>query len=224
MYNLTHAIRLLVIPRCETTLSWDQLRSPQVSQFLVKPVQQQIRSSHFSRATLYALISNTLQFSKEVHLYPGNSGASRTRALVCELLAIKLLREYTTRELIDALSYDFHPLQGLVPDPRGNITPGPNWDSSPKAKELPRAARVSTLEVAIRAQAKRYDPFQQTANPSHYTPAQLPAYRAKLYLVIVYSLPCCSQPLLLFEVCLRFRIRVLKVFQVSRAPPSRATT
>ena len=31
---------------------------------------------------------------------PGNSGASRTRALVCELLAIKLLREFSTRELV----------------------------------------------------------------------------------------------------------------------------
>lgn len=31
---------------------------------------------------------------------PGNSGASRTRALVCELLAIKLLKEFSTRELV----------------------------------------------------------------------------------------------------------------------------
>lgn len=119
-------------------------------------MQQLIRSSHFTRATLYALISNTLQFSKEVHMNPGNSGASRTRALVCELLAIRLLREYSTRELIDALSYDFYPLQGLVPENSGNVTPGPNWESQ-KPRSQPRAARVSTLEVAIRAQAKRSD-------------------------------------------------------------------
>lgn len=100
VYNLTHTIRLLVVPQCETTLSWDQLRSPQVSQFLVKPIQQQIRTSHFSKATLYALMANCLQFNKEVSLYPGNSGASNTRALVCELLAIKLLKEFSTRELV----------------------------------------------------------------------------------------------------------------------------
>lgn len=100
VYNLTHTIRLLVVPRCETTLSWDQLRSPQVSQFLIKPIQQQIRSSHFSKATLYALMANCLQFNKEVSMYPGNSGASKTRALVCELLAIKLLKEFSTRELV----------------------------------------------------------------------------------------------------------------------------
>lgn len=100
VYNLTHTIRILVVPRCETTLSWDQLRSPQVSQFLIKPIQQKIRASHFSRATLYALLANCLQFSKEVQMNPGNSGASKTRALVCELLAIKLLKEFSTRELV----------------------------------------------------------------------------------------------------------------------------
>lgn len=35
VYSLTHAIRIIVQTRTETTLTWDQLRSPQVSQFLV---------------------------------------------------------------------------------------------------------------------------------------------------------------------------------------------
>ncbi|PQE05271.1 integral membrane channel protein [Rutstroemia sp. NJR-2017a BVV2] len=148
VYNLTHAIRLIILPRTETTLTWDQLRSPQVSQFLVKPMQQQIRTSHFSRATLYALMANCLQFRKESQANPGNAGNSLTRALVCELLAIKLLKEYNTRELIDALSYDFFPLQGVAPPE----TPTANWNQ----RNRPAAARISTLEVAIRASAKRF--------------------------------------------------------------------
>lgn len=112
-------------------------------------MQQQIRTSHFSRATLYALMANCLQFKKESQANPGNAGNSLTRALVCELLAIKLLKEYNTRELIDALSYDFFPLQGLAePDP-----PITNWNQRNRAR--PAAARTSTLEVAIRASAKR---------------------------------------------------------------------
>lgn len=139
-----------MLPKTETTLTWDQLRSPQVSQFLVKPMQQQIRSSHFSRATLYALLANCLQFQKESQANPGNAGNSKTRAMVCELLAIKLLKEYNTRELIDALSYDFFPLQGAS---QGS-TPTMTWEQ----RNQPRgnAARVSTLEVAIRASAKRF--------------------------------------------------------------------
>ena len=56
----------------------------------------------------------------------------------------------------DALSYDFFPLQGLSPSQSGTATPGPNWDSSPIFRQQPRVARVSALEVAIRAQSKRF--------------------------------------------------------------------
>ena len=155
VYNLAHAIRLLIAPRCETTLTWDQLRSPQVSQFVIKPIQRDIIMSHFSRATLYALMANCLQFNKESQESPGNSGTSKTRALVCELLAIRLLKEYTTRELIDALSYDFNPLQGLDSDNYYGTPPKQNLNGASTPRAHPRAARVSTLEVAIRAQAKR---------------------------------------------------------------------
>ncbi|KAJ5506964.1 hypothetical protein N7453_005921 [Penicillium expansum] len=147
VYNITHAIRPLIASRCETTLTWDQLRSPQVSQFLIKPILQKIMSTHFSRATLYALMANCLQFEREVHLSPGNSGANQTRAMVSELLAIKLLREYSTRELIDALSYEFYPLQGQ--DQSTALVTGPQ-------RKRVVAARVSCLEVAIRSQAKRF--------------------------------------------------------------------
>ncbi|KAI1799849.1 hypothetical protein F4811DRAFT_70118 [Daldinia bambusicola] len=149
VYNVVHAIRIIVQARTETTLTWDQIRSPQVSQFLVKPMQQQIRTQHFSRVTLYALMANCLQFAKEGQLYPGNVGTSMTRARVCEILALKLLKEYSTRELIDALSYDFYPLQGAPEAPTTHT-------KSSDAKNRPAVARSSTLEVAIRASAKHF--------------------------------------------------------------------
>lgn len=58
-------------------------------------------------------------------------------------------------DALDALSYDFYPLQGL-PTSSGNGTPGPNWDPSSKTKPQARAARTSTLEISIRAQSKRF--------------------------------------------------------------------
>ena len=156
IYNLTHAIRLLVVSKCETTLSWDQLRSPQVSQFLLKPIQQEIRSSHFSSATEYALMANCLQFNKEISLNPGNSGTSKTRAMVCELLAIKLLKEFSTRELIDVLSYDFDPLQGNTSLVSNAAISRSEGAAQSRVKTPPRATRISCLEIAIRAQAKRF--------------------------------------------------------------------
>ena len=145
LYNITHAIRLLIVQRCETTLSWDQLRSPQVSQFLVKPVQSQIRADHFNRATLCALLANCLQFQKEGQMTPGNVGVCRTRALASELLAMRLLKEFSTRELIDSLSYDFDLLQGMDATTAG-----------PVRRPQGRFARVSTIEIAIRGEAKRF--------------------------------------------------------------------
>lgn len=160
MYNITHAIRLLIVARAETTLSWEQLRSPQVSQFLVKPIESQIRTNHFNRATLCALIANGLQFQKEGQMNPGNVGVSRTRALLSELLAMRLLKEFTVRELIDALSYDFDPLQGMSPPTTGRGTPGyatpAHLDDLQHQRTRGKGARVSTIEIAIRSQAKRF--------------------------------------------------------------------
>ncbi|KAL2153200.1 hypothetical protein VTH82DRAFT_4355 [Thermothelomyces myriococcoides] len=148
IYSMTHAIRVIVQTRTETTLTWDQLRSPQVSAFLIKPMLQQIRAQHFSCGTLYALIANCLQFGKEEQLCLGNAGTSATRARVCELLAIKLLKEYSPRDLIDALCHDFYPLQGM-PGSRSPL-------ASPAEKSASVTLRTSTLEVAIRASAKQF--------------------------------------------------------------------
>lgn len=156
VYNLTHAIHLLVVPRCETTLTWDQLRSHQVSQFMIKPIQRNILTSHFSRATSYALLSNCLQFSKEAAQYPQNAGTSQTRAMVCELLAIRLLKEYSIRELIDALSYDFYPLQGLNAESSDAPLTPRVWEFSHLNRQQARTTRISTLEIAIRTGAKRF--------------------------------------------------------------------
>lgn len=156
LYNITHAIRLLIVQRCETTLSWDQLRSPQISQFLVKPIQGQIRADHFNRATLCALVANCLQFQKEGQAQPGNVGVSKTRAAISELLAMRLLKEFSTRELIDSLSYDFDPLQGITTP--GTATPRPGFATPAETQRRAqgRVARVSTIEIAIRAEAKRF--------------------------------------------------------------------
>lgn len=154
VFALTHAIRILVTSRCDTVLTWEQLRSPQVSQFLLKPIEQDIRRNHLNAATHYALMANCLQYGKEAAVSSGSSGTNSTRAMVCELLAIKLLRDFSTRELIDALSYDFDPLQGQ-PDAFPLVNDVPRGAAGSK-KPAHRPARISCLEIAIRAQSKRF--------------------------------------------------------------------
>ncbi|KAJ9631161.1 hypothetical protein H2204_008383 [Knufia peltigerae] len=154
VFSLTHAIRILVTSRCDTVLSWEQLRSPQVSQFLLKPVEQEIRKNHLNAATHYALMANCLQYGKEAAVFPGNSGTNKTRGMVCELLAIRLLKDYSTRDLIDALSYDFDPLQGHLEAMRqdGEV----RREAAISTKHPQRPARISCFEIAIRAQAKKF--------------------------------------------------------------------
>lgn len=147
VFTMTHAFREMVVDRCDTVLTWDQLRSPQVSQFLVKPIQQEIKEHYMNSATHYALIANALQFTKEAS-NAGNSGTDKTRAMLCELLAIKLLREATTRELIDALSYGFDPMQGQ--------SLGDGTQQIYNRRNVQRPARISCIEVAIRAGSKRF--------------------------------------------------------------------
>lgn len=155
IFTLTHALRTLVTSKCDTVLSWEQLRSPQISQFLLKPIEQEIRNNHFNAATEYALMANCLQYTKEGAISSGNSGANKTRAMICELLCIKLLRDHSNRELIDALSYDFDPLQGQANGPEVTNNGGQRQGDN-RRKPPQRPARISCFEIAIRAQAKRF--------------------------------------------------------------------
>ncbi|KEF52968.1 uncharacterized protein A1O9_10875 [Exophiala aquamarina CBS 119918] len=155
VFTLTHALRTLVTSKCDTVLTWEQLRSPQISQFLLKPIEQDIRNQHFNPATEYALMANCLQYTKEGAISSGNSGANKTRAMICELLCIKLLRDHSSRELIDALSYDFDPLQGYA-NAQDATNAGEQRHGDNPRKPIHRPARISCFEIAIRAQAKRF--------------------------------------------------------------------
>lgn len=62
----------------------------------------------------------------------------------------------TCRGAVDALSYDFYPLQGRSSEMKAASSPTPYLDGTVKSRSQVRVGRVSALEVAIRAQAKRF--------------------------------------------------------------------
>jgi hypothetical protein len=94
-------------------------------------------------AMLYALLANMHQFNKESATDVLMSGVMATRAMICEIAAIKLLKEYSNHEdLMNALTYDFFPLANGETGQRTNI--------------IPRWQRISALEIAIQAEAKRF--------------------------------------------------------------------
>lgn len=156
VYNLVHAIRAQIEKQAPeiSALTWEQLKSPQVSSFVVKPILTrllQMEDKSVRKGLIYGLMANCLQFGKEAEENPAIAGSSKTRALLCELLAIKLLKEFTSRELIDALSYDFYPLQGM---PSTAVHPVKRYLR--KTPQTATASRISALEIAIRAHAKKF--------------------------------------------------------------------
>ncbi|KAI5820933.1 hypothetical protein BZA77DRAFT_300364 [Pyronema omphalodes] len=155
VYTLVHWIREEISNNVDTALSYEQLRTPQVSSFVVKPILsnllRQMSDKSSKAAYIYALMANCLQFHKESEENLAMAGTNITRSILCEILAVKLLKEFTSRELIDALSYDFYPLQGM---PTNHFQPTQQRLSSP-ANPL-AATRISALELAIRAQAKKF--------------------------------------------------------------------
>ncbi|ODQ52141.1 hypothetical protein SAICODRAFT_26201 [Saitoella complicata NRRL Y-17804] len=138
VYALTHSIRQEIIAAIDTSLTWDQLRSPQINQFLVRPILQRCQD-RCSRAIVFALLINKAQFEEEAVRTEVKSGVLGTRGRVCELVAIKILKTFRPRELIDILTFDFYPLQGHV-----------------ATTSFAPVQRFSALEIAIRGEAKQF--------------------------------------------------------------------
>jgi hypothetical protein len=130
----------MVVSRVDISLKYEQLKSPQVHSFLIRPLVQALRED-LSPGTLYALMANMHQFNKESSINASMTGVMATRAMICEIVAIKLLKDYSDPDdLMNALTYDFYPLAN------GNT----------RKEIIPRWQRISTLELSIKAEAKRF--------------------------------------------------------------------
>lgn len=93
IYSLVLDTYDLVATRVDLTLKYDQLKSPQVNSFLVRPLVAEMKTN-LSLGTIYALMANILQFSKESELDVAMAGVMTTRSMVCGIVAMKLLKEY----------------------------------------------------------------------------------------------------------------------------------
>ncbi|ANB13997.1 Yvc1p [Sugiyamaella lignohabitans] len=148
IYNIVLDIYDLISARVDTALKYDQLRSPQVHSFLIKPLVADLRDG-LCAGTLYGLMANSIQFTKESSSYAAMAGVMATRAMICEIVAIKLLKDFDEDDLMNALTYDFYPLARGMPE-------NSSTSQSTQSQLIPRWQRLSTLELAIKAEAKRF--------------------------------------------------------------------
>ncbi|KAI9859810.1 MAG: hypothetical protein M1824_003590 [Vezdaea acicularis] len=91
VYTTIHRIRRDVIASVDDPYSLEQLKSPRMNISIVRPLVKQLYSMN-DCSVVYCLLVNQLQFLREQHYAAHQQTVNLTRALLCELIAIKILR------------------------------------------------------------------------------------------------------------------------------------
>ncbi|KAK0530747.1 hypothetical protein OC835_003905 [Tilletia horrida] len=113
VWPILHYVRRLVLNTIDTALSWDELTSVDLNFAIVRPLAHRL-SRLKSIAIVYVLLLNKLQFGNDADKDLAYQQVNTTRAMLCELLAIKMLRTFSRDgiELVTALTAPFSPFAG----------------------------------------------------------------------------------------------------------------
>ncbi|KAJ4466152.1 hypothetical protein C8J55DRAFT_527523 [Lentinula edodes] len=94
VYPIIHSIRSDIIHFIDTPLSYDALTAPDLTYTLIRPLVEKYgaiqRDGNMS--VVFCFLLNRVYFSRDQNM--ATSPVSRTRAELCEILAIRTLREY----------------------------------------------------------------------------------------------------------------------------------
>ncbi|GHJ86400.1 hypothetical protein NliqN6_2802 [Naganishia liquefaciens] len=97
VYPLIHLIRVDVTSHIDTPLTIDQLHAPDSTYTIVRPLTEKY-SSLQNHAIIFCLLLNRVQFLKDASQLSINT-LSLSRANLCEMLAIRVLRGWSERTL-----------------------------------------------------------------------------------------------------------------------------
>ncbi|KAN0063921.1 hypothetical protein ACQY0O_003527 [Thecaphora frezii] len=159
VFHMIQGIRRDLRTTIDTHLTWEELTSVDLNFTIVRPLA--VKYSGFrSIAILYCLLLNRIHFQREANRDLAFQSVNSTRAALCELLSIKLLRTFSNDglELVTALSASFHPLSGATDDELEDLAVASSAISLDEIREegLPAEQFSSTLELAILSKAKKF--------------------------------------------------------------------
>lgn len=159
VFHLIHEIRNDLRKTIDTHLNWEELTSVDLNFSLVRPLS--IKYSNFrSIAILYCLMLNRIYFQREATRDLAFQSVNTTRAALCELLAMKLLKTFSNDglELVTSLTASFHPLAGANYEELKELhLSSSKIDITEITKEgLPPKQYSNTLDLAIASSAKRF--------------------------------------------------------------------
>ena len=97
VYTTIHRIRREVIDSLEDPYSLDQLRAPRINASVVRPLANRLFDLN-DVSVVYCLLVNKLQFLRE-QTFVAHQTITTTRAALCELLALKIMRRFDEENL-----------------------------------------------------------------------------------------------------------------------------
>ncbi|KAJ3968495.1 hypothetical protein EV361DRAFT_414763 [Lentinula raphanica] len=94
VYPIIHSIRADIIHFIDTPLSYDALTAPDLTYTLIRPLVEKYGAMQRdgNMSIVFCFLLNRVYFSRDQNM--ATSSVSRTRAELCEILAIRALREY----------------------------------------------------------------------------------------------------------------------------------
>ncbi|KAL3588019.1 hypothetical protein FPOAC2_13918 [Fusarium poae] len=153
-----HRIRKLVLASIDDPYSLEQLKSPRVNHLIVRPLVDRLYDEN-NYSIVYCLLANRVQFLREQSSVIGQS-TSIARATLCELLAIKILRNFHDDNpcldglllLSKILVQGFDPFHGAPPEVE-QYGRYPQW---PIQKRGGHERKLTALELAIISESKTF--------------------------------------------------------------------
>ncbi|KAG0038911.1 hypothetical protein BGZ82_010395 [Podila clonocystis] len=131
--ELVREARYAIINALDTSLTRDELGSPEIYLALLLPIVRKYREERKETAAVYGFLLNRWQFLKDAESDLANARLNETRAHACEIVATKVLKAFSMRQLIDVLTYDFSPV-----------------------RREPSTEPMNAIEVAISGRAKHF--------------------------------------------------------------------
>ncbi|KAF9962090.1 hypothetical protein BGZ72_010696 [Mortierella alpina] len=145
---LVKEARYAIINALDTSLTRDELGSPEIYLALLLPIVRTYREERRETAAVYCFLLNRWQFLRDAEDDLANARLNETRAHACEIVATKVLKAFSMRQLIDVLTYDFSPIRRK--DRSRLYLPLPHFEGEPSTEPM------SALEVAISGRAKHF--------------------------------------------------------------------
>ncbi|KAF8980832.1 hypothetical protein BGZ46_003650 [Entomortierella lignicola] len=112
--SLVKEARYEIINALDTSLTRKELGSPEIYFALLLPIVRKYREERKETAAAYCFLLNRWQFLKDAESDLANARLNETRAHACEIVATKVLKAFTMRQLIDVLTYDFSPVRHQI--------------------------------------------------------------------------------------------------------------